>query len=196
MSTLSPASPRLAALGRAIEIVCDRLAQAALVLILSVILASIVLGVIAIVTWPSFPILGAGPGGANGIPAILLMVATGMGAPSLLLALFHLLRGEWSKLGRALPFFGPAFLFFGFFFVSHAFDPCGFGFTSFQTMFLGSPLCQHWGGGLEIHTRFHLLHHAVIPTVFLVGLYWMSLRRWHPAVTQVGFRWKRGVQPS
>ena len=90
-------------------------------------------------------------------------------------------RREWRKAGRALVLIGPAFLFFEFFIISHASDPCGFGFADFRTEHLGSPLCQAWGGGPEIHTRYQLLHHALVPTVFLVGCYLWALGRWQAA---------------
>lgn len=173
--------------GALLELSCDRLAQAAFLIIALDMLLSVIFGVVAVIAWPDLKFMGSGPGGGNGIPGIVVLAATAMGAPSFILALVHAVRGEWRKLGHLLPFVGPALIFFGFFFVSHAFDPCGFSFASLHTTVLGTPLCQPWGGGLEIHSRFHLLHHALIPTVFLVYMYWLSLRRWHPTAARFSF---------
>lgn len=170
-----------------LELACDRLAQVGLALIVLNVAASLGLGIVAILAWPELRVLGSGPGGGNGIPAIAFLVAIALGVPSFLLAVAHAALGRFAKWGRVIPFVGPAVVFFAFFFVSHAFDPCGLGLADTSTRLLGTPMCQYWGGGLEIHTRFHFLHHAVIPTVFFAYAYWLGLRSWHPAGERFDF---------
>ncbi len=163
--------------------VCDWLGQAALAIIIVDMLFSIILGILAIVIWPRLQVLGSGPGSGAGLPMMGLMAATALGVPSLLLGIFDLLRGRFRQTGRLLVFVGPLAIMLRFFFVVHALDPCVRGWLTLESQIAGIPLCEPYLTKLNIHTRLHLLHHAMVPTSFLAGLYWMSLRRWYPRMT-------------
>ena len=160
----------------------DWLARLALVLIVLNMVISGILGVLAILIWPTFRDLGSGPGGGSGVPMLTLFAATLLGVPSLLLGLLDAARQHWYKVGRLLAFFGPLAIMLSFFFLAHALDPCARGWADLQSQIVGIQLCEPYQDMANIHTRLHLLEHVLAPTVWVVIAYWMSLRKWHAAV--------------
>jgi hypothetical protein len=98
------------------------------------------------------------------LPVIGFMLATLLGAPSLLVGVWDLMRkrlrlGAW----RVLAFFGPLFVLVGMEVIPHVLNPC-------LVMFLlGSEapgLCQG-----DVSDRWHALSHALIGGLPLVLLY-------------------------
>lgn len=154
-----------------------RLLRGAFVLTAAVEVTALGGGLAAFLLAPRLDVLGDGPGGLWGAPMLLLHAAAVLCVPMLLASLVGLVRrapgAAWGLLASSLPF-GTAL---GFFFVSHAFDPCALGWLTLSSTFLGEPLCQPWTLHNETSGRLHLLHHAVVPTLPLVLLQGWLLRR-------------------
>jgi hypothetical protein len=167
----------------------DQVARLALRVIIADMIVSVAMGLLVAVAWGVRPDntflndLGSGPGGGRGIPAVVFMLAWFMGFPSLVRGLRDLTQGRWPEARRLLAFVGPLVVFVGFTYVAHGLDPCG-GLLDEGSRLGDQPLCQRYGDSLEVHTRFHLLYHALVPTVFLVALYRLALGRWHSAITR------------
>jgi hypothetical protein len=113
---------------------------------------------------------GDGPGGLAGVPQLaLLAIAVLLGVPSAALSR--------SRPARALLVLaGPLAMAFGYFFFTHAVDPCSSGLVDSTATVRGAPLCATTGGYLEIDARFHLLEHAVAGGL-LLAVYAVLLRR-------------------
>ena len=165
----------------------DQVARLALRVIMADIIVSIGLGLVVMLAWGVRPDsallndLGNGPGGGRGIPAAGFLVATLLGFPSFSNGLRDVVRGRWRETRRLLAFVGPLMIFTGFLYVSDGLDPCGSWLDEYSR--LGDqPLCQWFDDSLELHARFHLLYHALVPTVILVALYRLAAGRWHQAI--------------
>ena len=116
----------------------------------------LVVGVAAAVTGGSLNAVGAGPGGLNGLPSLFQLVLAAAGT----VAAAAELVGRRRSRRTAVLVVGPALVFVSFFQLAHALDPCANGRWGLRTEIAGERACQVWGGGLEIHDRFHLLMHA------------------------------------
>ena len=159
----------------------DALARVALLILAVDYTLSLILGSLIATRWPFLEDWGGGFGGGNGLPVLGYVLAVVLGVPSLLAAI----QDPSKRVGRLLAFVGPFIILVGFAGVSHALDPCVTGLWDASSRLGSQPLCERFGGELNIHTRFHLLHHALVPTVVLVPLYWLALGRLHPPVTWV-----------
>ncbi len=159
----------------------DELARIALLILAVDVTLSLIIGSLVAIRWPFLSEWGGGFGGGNGLPVLGYLVALFLGVPSLLAAI----QDSNKRAGRLIPFFGLFIILVGFAGVSHALDPCVTGLWDASSRLGSQPLCERFGAELNIHTRFHLLHHALVPTVALVPLYWLALRRWHPPATWV-----------
>lgn len=165
----------------------DQVARLALRLIMADSIFSVAMGLLVALAWGVRPDsallndLGGGPGGGRGIPAVGFLLALVMGFPSLGVGLRDVARGRWSGARRLLAFVGPLVVFVGFTYAAHGLDLCN-GLLDATSRLGAQPLCEPYGDSLEVHTRFHLLYHALVPTVFLVALYRLALSRWHPAI--------------
>ncbi len=158
----------------------DRLARLALLILIVDVTLSLVIGSLIAIKWPFLREWGGGFGGGNGLPVLGYLIALFLGAPSLLAAI----QGSNKRAGRLMAFMGPLIILVGFGGVSHALDPCVTGLLDGTSRLGSQPLCERFGAELNIHTRFHLLHHALVPTVVLVPMYLLALSRWHPTVTR------------
>ena len=121
------------------------------------------------------------------IQAIGFFLALALSLPSLLAGLWDLARGRWGAgARRLLAFAGPVLVVLGNEIGSHLLVPCGVT----RSLGWGTP---DWGPspcgamaptalGYEVFERIHQLHHTLLAGVPLAALYWLALRRWHPAV--------------
>ena len=176
--------------GRTAELsLSDRVARFALRVILADITFSVGMGLLIAVAWGVRPDseflndLAGGPGGGRGIPAVGFLLTTIISLSSLGVGVWDLVRGRWSGARRLLAFAGPLVIFVGFTYVPHALDPCPGQLPEVAVLVSQSSwerLCE----GVDIQPRFHLLYHALVPAVFLVRLYWLAARRWHPVITR------------
>jgi hypothetical protein len=160
----------------------DRLALLALLLVAADAALSALLGAWVAIRWPSLREAGEGFGGGWQLPLLGFLVA-------LLLGLAGLSVADPGSAGAARPrrwlaVAGPFLILVGFGFGAHLLDPCARGWLDAGSRLGSAPTCERFGEGLGIHTRFHLLWHALVPTALLVSLYWAALRRWHPAATR------------
>ena len=158
----------------------DRLARAALLILAVDFTVSLIIGSLVAIRWPFLSEWGGGFGGGNGLPVLGYLIALFLGVPSLLAAI----QDSNNRVGRLIPFVGPFIILVGFAGVSHALDPCVTGLWDASSRLGSQTLCERFGAELNIHTRFHLLYHAIFPTVVLVPLYWLALGWWHPTVTR------------
>lgn len=135
-------------------------------------------GLTAFFATPRFDHFGDGPGGLGGIPSLTFLACAALGLPMLLYGLVSVARGvrrdAWYVLCAALPWVTGL----GYFFVSHAFDPCALGLIDENATFLQAPMCTSWEGRPETSSRLHLLHHSLTPTLPLVTLQWLLLRKY------------------
>lgn len=159
----------------------DMLARAGVVIIVFTVGVCVVLGLSAALMGGSLTSLGSGPGGLGGMPMLLFLLAALLGLPSLVRGLFDLYQRRWDRLGRIVAFIAPVFIAIYFFEIPHAIDPCALGIWAPGSSWASIPLCEAWGGGWNIHARFHLFLHAV-PTLLPVALYWIALRKWYPNI--------------
>ena len=92
--------------------------------------------------------------------------------PSLAIGGWQLLRGRRAQGGgRLLAFFGPLLVILGSEgLVSHLVVNCA---------------VTGWAcGDGDFTVRWHQLHHTLVAGLPLTALYWLALRRWHPAIAQ------------
>lgn len=161
--------------------VLDRLAYIGVMIIILVVSISVALGLLAALLGSFLTEAGDGLGGGWGVPELALTLATLLGVPSLIISAMDILRGRWGQAGRMLAFWGPLIISIGFIVIGHAIDPCFRGIWTLGSHWGSIPLCEQFGIEVNIHTRFHLFLHAA-PTLILVFLYWVALRKWHPSV--------------
>jgi len=119
------------------------------------------------------------------IPTLGYLLAIVLGLPSLLAGAWDFLRGRWAAGGRRLlAFVGPVLFFLGTELVPHLFNPCYFA-LEFAGKQLPEFYCEYspeWGADLA--DRWHLLDHTLVGAIPMAALYWLALRRWHPAVAR------------
>jgi hypothetical protein len=141
------------------------------VAVMGVVLAGCLLaGAYAAIAGGALSRFGDGPGGLAGLPQLaLLAIAVLLGVPSAFLSRTRPARA-------LLVLVGPLAVAFGYFFFTHAVDPCASGLVDSTATVRGAPLCATTGGYLEIDTRFHLLEHAVAGGLLLAA-YGALLRR-------------------
>ena len=94
--------------------------------------------------------------------------------PSLALGGWDLIRGRWGQgAGRLLAFFGPFLVILGSAGgVSHLVLGCA----------VNSWACTDG----DFTVRWHQLHHTLVAGLPLTVLYWLALRKWHPAISRLG----------
>lgn len=158
----------------------DRTAWIGFAIILVTIAIGLALGLVAALAGGRLTHLGDGFGGLWGAPALTLTIAMVLGLPSLVLGFLAIARKRWRNAARLLAYFGPLLILFGFVAIPHGLDPCSLGVWGPFSRVGEAMLCERWGLELNVHTRFHLFWHTA-PTMILVVLYWLALRRWHPA---------------
>ena len=139
---------------------------------------ALVAGLVAFFATPAFDHFGDGPGGLQGIPTLTLLGSAVLGVPMLLYSLVSVARGRrqdgWYVLSSVLPWVTAL----GYFFIAHAFDPCALGIFGPSSTFMDAPLCGAGGTHPETSARLHLLHHALVPTLPLVTLQVLLLRKY------------------
>lgn len=143
-----------------------------------VVAASLTGGIAAAIAGGSLTDLGSGAGGLFGIPSILttliaLLVATPVAA---VVARDARHSTGWLRAGIVIAA-GAWIVAIGYIVVAHTVDPCANGWWDIRSRVGNQPLCERFGPGLNLHTRFHLLAHAV-PAAFLLAVYIWSVRRW------------------
>ena len=94
--------------------------------------------------------------------------------PSLAIGGWDLVRGRWAwGAGRLLAFFGPFLVILGSEgLVSHLVLGCA----------VNSWACADG----DFTVRWHQLHHTLVAGLPLAVLYWLALRKWHPAIARSG----------
>ena len=157
----------------------DRLALLNFQVILLTILIGLVLGLAAALFGGPLIELGSGFGGLWSIPSFVLAITIVLGLPSLVLGFVAIVQRRWSGVGRMLAYFGPLVVGVGFILIPHTLDPCARGVWGAFSEAGGIRLCERFGLDLNVHNRFHLFWHMA-PTVVLVVVYGLVLRRWHP----------------
>ena len=162
----------------------DRLAHIGFIIIVLVVFISFALGLLIALLGSFLIKLGDGLGGGWGIPALALTLAMFLGVPSLIISVADIFRGRRRQTGRMVAFFGPLIISIGFIAIAHVVDPCFQGIWTLQSYWGSIPLCERFGPEINIHTRFHLLLHSS-PTIVLVILYWVILRKWYPAIASI-----------
>ena len=118
--------------------------------------ACLVLGIAAALVGGSLEGFGSGAGGLGGFPTLVLLLLGVAGVATGLASLLR--RGDRASALVALA--GPMLVFLSFFQGAHLLDPCASGRWDLRSRVGDTRLCGAWGGGLEIHERFHLLMHA------------------------------------
>jgi len=93
-----------------------------------------------------------------------------------------LIKRDKKQTQLGLTFIGPLIISFGYILIAHTFDPCENGLWDMSSR-IGETiaLCERFGSGINIHTRFHYLWH-ILPTVPLVWLYGVVLKNRLPEV--------------
>lgn len=120
------------------------------------------------------------------VQTIGFFLALALSLPSLVAGLWDCARGQWGAGAcRLLAFAGPVVVVLGAEIGSHLLVPCGVT----RSLGWGTP---DWGPspcgaqaptalGYEVFERIHQLHHTLLAGVPIAALYWLALRRWHPA---------------
>jgi hypothetical protein len=129
----------------------------------------LVLGLYAAAAGGSASRLGSGPGGLAGVPQLALLAVAGV------LGLPAALRLRHQPAGAVLVLGGALVVAFGYFFFSHALDPCATGLLDAGARVGGAPLCETGSYGTSTSERFHLLEHALSASL-LLGAYVLALR--------------------
>ncbi len=163
----------------------DRLARVALLLLTVDVIAGLIVGTAITVSWDDPPWdPDSWRANAFALAALGYFVAIVLSLPGLLVGGYGLIRGEPGSAWRLLPFAGALAVGVGFEGLSHAlFIRCD----------LTPWLCRPHEGVLNIYERWHLLHHSLVAAPCL-ALYYLALRRWHPAFA--GFGRPAGRQAS
>lgn len=172
MVAISASETTMGVWSRRYQRVAHTLARLGLWLIVASITLSTLVGIVAIGAWPD---AGEGPGGGWGVPGMVLLLAVGLGLPSAPLAVGGLVRGQWPQGRYLLAVAGPLLILVGFFFGSHLLDPCARGWLA-----PASESCEWAAGSWNVHPRYHLLYHALVPTAVLVAAYVALFQRWYP----------------
>lgn len=166
----------------------DRLAFAGFILTMIDIVLSAVAGLIAALIGGQVTEWGSGMGGGYAIPPLANTLALLLTLPALILGIMLLIRKREGAVGRIWVFVGTFLIGFGYILIAHSFDPCIRGvWTSHSRLGDDIRLCERFGNELNIHTRFHLIWHAV-PTIPLLLIYWYGLARTYPQLLSV---WRR-----
>ena len=184
--------------------VADRLARYAWLILLVSVAIALIGGVVSAVVWrpdadgvpaevaecenpPCFG--GGGLPGLQDLPWTISMLGYGLvillGLPSLLAGARDLLRGRRAVgARRSLVFVGPLLVFILIELLPHVLNPCT---TPYELGSRDLPrICQtnpEWGADVE--DRYHLLDHALVGALPMAALYWLGLRRCHPAVARL-----------
>ncbi|MBC8336570.1 MAG: hypothetical protein H8E29_15010 [Anaerolineales bacterium] len=140
---------------------------------------SLILGLLAALFGGSLTALGNGAGGWNGIPDFVFSIPILLGLAGLFRGVTQ--RGE-GQARWVLVFIGPLLISFGYLLIAHTFDPCLNGMWDIRSR-IGEtiPLCERFGSGINVHTRFHYLWH-ILPTLPLVWIYGRALKKQLPEV--------------
>lgn len=157
----------------------DRLAYASFLITVFTIAVSLILGLLAAIVGRSFTALGRGAGGAWGIPDLILTVVMLLALPSFIGGFVALFRTRSHALNRMLAYIFPLIISGVYLIVAHGLDPCLSGVWDSASKVGAVALCERFGIEFNVHTRFHLLWH-VIPTLPLVGLYWLFMMKRFP----------------
>lgn len=138
---------------------------------------SLFLGLLVALIGGSLTTLGNGAGGGNGIPDLFFTLALLLGIPGLYLGVRGMIKRDEKQTQLALTFIGPLIISLGYILIAHTFDPCENGLWDLNSQ-IGEtiPLCERFGSGINIHTRFHYLWH-IVPTLPLVWLYGVLLKK-------------------
>lgn len=169
----------------------DRLTRLATRIIAADIFVSILMGSLIVLAWEVFPNsqllldLSGGPGGGRGIPATGFLFATLLSFPVLGVCTMELLHGQWSGLKRLLTFIGPMVIFLSFTYLPHDLLTCSEGAAGIHQ----GGVVAIWGDICRIvvaEPRWHLLFHSLCPAIFMVAIYWVSLRKWYPSLIGKG----------
>ena len=125
--------------------------------------------------------------GLQDLPMVISMLGYGLaillGVPSLLAAVWDLLRGRWGAAGRrTLPFVGPLLFLIGMEIVPHLVNPCFLALELGGRRFPG--MCDYGEWGADLAGRWHLLEHALLGAIPFAALYWLALRKWRPDVAR------------
>lgn len=160
------------------QVWADRLARVAFVVLVTDVGTGLLLGALTVLTWSDPPWTATSWRNLAFLLAALgYILALLLSLPSLVVGGYDLIGNRFAPTGRPLVFVGTFAVAFGFEGLSHLlFLRCD------VTPWLCRP-SQHEGviGGLSIYEQWHLLHHSLVAALCLL-LYWLALRRWHPAV--------------
>jgi len=181
----------------------DRLARYALLILLGSVAIALVGGAAVAVAWqppaqevqvvdacPNPPCFGGGGRpGVQDLPWLIAMLgyalASLLSMPSGLAGAWDALRGRRAVAGRRLlTFFGPVLVFILIEILPHVLNPCGTPYALGRRDLPG--FCEtspEWGADVE--ERYHLLEHALVGGLPMAALYWLALRKWHPAVARL-----------
>ena len=147
---------------------------------------SLFLGLIALLFGDPFSVFGSGPGGGNGIPDLVFLLAALLGLPGLVKAINGLVKRKDGNTRWGLVFVGPLLISFGYILIAHAVDPCFNGIWDMSSRIGDSiRLCERFGSELNVDTRFHYFWHIfwALPLIWLYGL---VLKRKLPEVLRYG----------
>ena len=128
--------------------------------------------------------------GAGTIRGVGFGLGVVLGVPSLLAGVWNLVRGRASSAGpRLFAFVGPALVLVVTEALPHALVPCG----------ILPGVCEDvLGRDPGVTGRWHQLDHVLVGALPVVGLYWWTLRRWHPGLrprsTGYGSIWPRRMR--
>ncbi len=128
---------------------------------------------------------GGGLPGLRDLPMVITMMGYGLaillGVPSLLAAVWDLLRGRWGAGGRrTLPLVGPLLFLAGMEIFPHLVNPCFLALELGGRRFPGT--CDYGEWGADLAGRWHLLEHILLGAIPFAALYWLALRMWRPDV--------------
>jgi len=112
--------------------------------------------------------VGEGLGGGWGVPSMVFNLSILLSMPGLIIGFHKMMKkGFRNKVG--LIFFLVTFaISVAFILIAHSVDPCDRRFWTLSDRWGTQPMCERFGSGISIHTRFHLLLHAA--PIFIVML--------------------------
>lgn len=139
-------------------------ARLSIITITAVLGVAVVVGAAAAVIGGPLGEVGSGASGLWGVPQLTLVgVAVFVALPGAVITLLAPVPHRFLR--SALLLVGPVAIAAAFFVVPHMLDPCAGGRWTLGSHAGDVPLCEAWGGGINIAERFHLVLHGIVGSV-------------------------------
>ncbi len=126
------------------------------------------LGLLGALLGGAWTSVGEGLGGGWSIPSMVFNIPILLAIPGLIIGFQGIVRKGFRKRVGVIFFIASLGIGAAFILIAHSIDPCDRRFWTLSDRWGSQPLCERFGAGISIHTRFHLLLHSA--PVFIVML--------------------------